>query len=92
MHGAPKTAKEAIYRPEKTVKNITSTAVAKKDETPACAKLVQDQFELGVSMGVNGTPALFLEDGRAIPGYRPAADLGQIMGITELKALPAAIQ
>ena len=73
----------------KNGKNITSAAATKKDETPACAKLVEDQFQLGLNLGVNGTPALFLEDGRSIPGYHPAADLAQIMGISAPEALPA---
>lgn len=77
----------------KNGKDIPSaTVAAKKDGTSACAKLVEDQFQLGMSLGVNGTPALFLEDGRSIPGFRPAADLAQLMGITTPKALPAAVQ
>ncbi|MGB0734105.1 MAG: DsbC family protein [Pontibacterium sp.] len=32
---------------------------------------VLDQYALGRMLGVNGTPALLLEDGRMIPGYVP---------------------
>lgn len=65
-----------------------STSIEGKQPKDACAKLVDQQYELGVKMGVNGTPAIFLEDGRAIPGYRPAADLAQIMGIIEEPVMP----
>ena len=46
-----------------------------------CAQLVEDQYQLGLKLGVSGTPAMFLENGQSIPGYRPAADLARMMGI-----------
>lgn len=36
---------------------------------PACENPVKAHFELGLSMGVNGTPAIFTEEGRRIGGY-----------------------
>ncbi len=42
---------------------------------------VADQFMLGQQAGVNGTPALVLEDGRILPGYLSAQDLAQRLGI-----------
>ncbi len=39
------------------------------------------EYELGDKMGVNGTPALIKADGELIPGYMPAADLAQALGI-----------
>lgn len=44
---------------------------------------VKAQFELGHSIGVNGTPALVLEDGTMVPGFRPAEELLAMMGISE---------
>jgi thiol:disulfide interchange protein DsbC len=41
----------------------------------SCDNPVEAQYELGKKMGVNGTPAILLEDGTLIPGYRPAEDL-----------------
>ena len=40
---------------------------------------IKSHYALGRELGVNGTPSLFLEDGRNIPGYRPAADLIKIL-------------
>ena len=77
----------------KTGKDVSTTAVAIKDAPQpegSCGALVDQQYQLGINLGVNGTPAMFLEDGRAIPGYRPAADLANLMGITKVPALPAA--
>ena len=81
----------------KTGKDIPTTAVAKEGAPQpegSCGALVDQQFQLGNKLGVNGTPAIFLEDGRAIPGYRPAAELAKIMGITSSTppAVPAASQ
>ncbi|HIP76153.1 MAG TPA: bifunctional protein-disulfide isomerase/oxidoreductase DsbC [Psychromonas hadalis] len=40
-----------------------------------CKNTVKEQYELGLFFGVNGTPALVLEDGSLQPGYVPAARL-----------------
>ena len=40
-----------------------------------CQNPIAEQYELGAKMGVNGTPAILLEDGTLIPGYRPAKEL-----------------
>jgi len=43
----------------------------------SCDNTVIDQYNLGVSLGITGTPTLFLEDGTAMPGYLPADRLLQ---------------
>ena len=43
----------------------------------SCDNTVIDQYNLGVSLGITGTPTLFLEDGTAMPGYLPAENLLQ---------------
>jgi len=43
---------------------------------------VADHMLIGEKVGVNGTPALILEDGTLVPGYRPAAELAELLGIT----------
>ena len=53
-------------------------------EPATCANPVASQYRLGQRMGVRGTPALFLEDGRMIPGYRPAEALAAEMGLAAL--------
>ncbi|MET0378220.1 MAG: DsbC family protein [Spongiibacteraceae bacterium] len=42
---------------------------------------VSMEYELGDKMGVNGTPALIKPDGELIPGYMPAAELAQALGL-----------
>ena len=72
----------------KTGKAITASIAkgANGKPEPSCAKLVDDQYQLGVSLGVSGTPAMFLSNGQSIPGYRPAAQLAQVMGISPAPA------
>lgn len=44
--------------------------------TPAtCDDPVAQQYQLGVQLGVQGTPAIFLANGKLVPGYKPARDL-----------------
>ncbi len=42
---------------------------------------VADLYQLGQRMGISGTPAILLEDGRLLPGYMPAAQLAETIGI-----------
>lgn len=43
-----------------------------------CDNPVAKQYELGQMIGVNGTPAIVLANGKMIPGYQPAAQLAKI--------------
>ena len=42
---------------------------------------VEKHLMLGNQIGVSGTPALVLADGRLIPGYRNADDLAKLLGL-----------
>ena len=44
-----------------------------------CDNPVAQQFQLGQALGVQGTPAMYLEDGRSLPGYVPAKRLSNIV-------------
>ena len=46
------------------------------DNNPVAA-----QYALGQEVGVTGTPALIMEDGTLLPGYRPAEELLKIIGV-----------
>ncbi|HTO19712.1 MAG TPA: DsbC family protein [Pseudomonas sp.] len=47
----------------------------KKVAAATCENPVAEQFKLGQSIGVQGTPAIFLANGQLIPGYQPADKL-----------------
>ena len=44
-----------------------------------CDNPVKEEYELGQMLGVNGTPALILEDGTLLPGYVPANKLARVL-------------
>lgn len=46
----------------------------------SCHSPVQEQIQLGLSLGVNGTPAIFTEEGQQIGGYLPAKQLVEAAG------------
>ena len=46
-----------------------------------CDNPVAAQFQLGGQLGVNGTPPLFLPDGKLVPGYTPPEELAKTLGI-----------
>lgn len=43
----------------------------------SCTNPIQDQYQLGIEMGVSGTPAIVLADGSIIAGYLPAKELAK---------------
>jgi thiol:disulfide interchange protein DsbC len=45
----------------------------------SCANNIKEQYELGLFLGVNGTPAMVLEDGSQQPGYVPAERLALML-------------
>lgn len=55
-------------------------AKGKGEVTPAkCENPVAEHLALGQELGVSGTPALVLEDGRMFPGYMPPDKLLQVL-------------
>jgi thiol:disulfide interchange protein DsbC len=60
---------------------ITALKAGESIPNSSCENPVADHFELGHQVGVSGTPAIVLEDGRLLPGYMPAEDLAQTLGI-----------
>ncbi len=47
----------------------------KRVPTAKCDAKITEQYQLGGTLGVTGTPAVVLEDGILIPGYQPADSL-----------------
>ena len=60
---------------------LTRLKTGEPVEPRSCANPIAAQYRLGQQMGVRGTPALFLEDGRMLPGYMPADALAAEMGL-----------
>ena len=60
---------------------ITTLKAGQSIPDATCNNPVAAQFELGGEVGVTGTPAIVLEDGRLLPGYLPAEELADRIGI-----------
>lgn len=58
------------------LKNLQSIEPQQCENNPVAA-----HFQLGGEVGVRGTPALLLPDGRLVSGYQPPAQLAQTLGI-----------
>ncbi|MFC1680885.1 disulfide isomerase DsbC N-terminal domain-containing protein [Pseudomonadota bacterium] len=59
----------------------TSQIIPQNDGSCEAGSAVPAGYQLGVALGVRGTPAIILSDGRLISGYRPAANLISTLGI-----------
>ncbi len=60
---------------------ITKAKAGKEVEARTCENPVAAQYELGQKIGVRGTPAIVYEDGTLQPGYLPAVQLANRLGI-----------
>ncbi len=63
---------------------LTDEKMGKSLPKKTCDNPVQEHLKLGEKVGVTGTPAILLENGQLIPGYRPAKDM--IRMLDKLKA------
>ena len=54
---------------------LTDAKAEKPVPQRTCANPIAAEFELGQKVGVDGTPALYLDDGTQVGGYLPPADL-----------------
>ena len=65
-------------------RNAALTKLKNRQRIPVkmCPKNpVADQYNLGQKLGVTGTPALITDNGQLLPGYMPAYQLAQVLGI-----------
>jgi thiol:disulfide interchange protein DsbC len=58
---------------------LTDAKAGKKVPVATCDHPVLQHMALGEQVGVTGTPAMVLEDGRMVPGYMPATRLAQLL-------------
>ncbi len=54
---------------------LTAAKAGQDPDPQQCENPVADQYNLGVKLGVTGTPALLTADGKLIPGYVPPETL-----------------
>lgn len=49
----------------------------------SCDNPVGEQYELGLELGVKGTPAIILPDGQMVPGFVPPERLAAMLGLDD---------
>jgi thiol:disulfide interchange protein DsbC len=54
---------------------LTAAKAGAEPEPRQCDNPIAEQYELGIALGVTGTPAIMTADGQLIPGYVPPATL-----------------
>lgn len=63
------------------VKAVGDAKTGKAVASKTCDHPIEANLALAERLGVNGTPAIFLEDGRRLPGYVPAEKLLLVLGL-----------
>ncbi|MES9991493.1 MAG: DsbC family protein [Candidatus Thiodiazotropha sp.] len=58
---------------------MTRSKAGEKLDKKECASPVEEHWALGKTLGVNGTPAIFLQSGDMLPGYIPAQRMSAIL-------------
>ncbi len=69
-----------IWCAEDRPQALTDAKNGRPTKARKCDNPVANQYALGKKMGVRGTPAIFLESGRALPGYLPPDELLKALG------------
>lgn len=54
---------------------LTAAKNRESIEAKSCNDPVAEQYELGQRLGVRGTPAIYLQNGRMLPGYMPPNEI-----------------
>jgi len=71
----------AVWCAKDRVKAVGVAKAGGKLDMKTCSNPVEQHYQLGQQLGVNGTPTIFLDDGKRIPGYVPPARLLAILGL-----------
>lgn len=69
----------AVWCAENRNKALTDAKTGVQISSQECDDPVERHYALGQAIGVQGTPAIFLENGKAVPGYFPPDELIRIV-------------
>lgn len=74
---------ETVWCAKDREQAMTDMKNGKELATNKCgSKAIAAQYELGLELGINGTPAIIKPNGELLPGYMPAAKLAQSLNLT----------
>lgn len=66
---------QAVWCAKDPLKAMTEAKAGGNIKAADCDIDIAKQYQLGMAFGINGTPAMILEDGTMIPGYQPPESL-----------------
>ncbi|WOT05736.1 bifunctional protein-disulfide isomerase/oxidoreductase DsbC [Shewanella youngdeokensis] len=66
---------EAVWCAADPLKAMSEAKAGGRVKSATCDANIEKQYNVGQVIGVNGTPAIVLADGRLVPGYQPAEQL-----------------
>ncbi|HAT42559.1 MAG TPA: bifunctional protein-disulfide isomerase/oxidoreductase DsbC [Rheinheimera sp.] len=66
---------ESIWCADNKQEAMTRAKSGEMIAAKSCQNNVAEQYKMGASFGIQGTPAIVLPDGSIIPGYQPAQQL-----------------
>ncbi|MCU4676137.1 bifunctional protein-disulfide isomerase/oxidoreductase DsbC [Catenovulum sp. 2E275] len=69
----------SVWCANDTKQALTDAKMNNKIVAKTCENTVAEQYKLGGQMGVTGTPAVVLDNGLLVPGYRPPADMLKVL-------------
>lgn len=79
---SPSAAKlEAVWCNTNPLQAMTQSKQGQTVTSPVCKNPVKNQYELGMLLGVRGTPAVFTEGGEQPGGYIPPKDMVKVLGL-----------
>ncbi len=69
----------SVWCAQDTQEALTEAKVNNHIVAKTCDNSVAEQYKLGSKVGVTGTPAVVLDNGMLVPGYRPPADMLKVL-------------
>lgn len=70
---------ESVWCAEDRQAALSNAMIGLNVEQASCDNPVTEHYNLGQTMGVRGTPAIYTEDGRYLPGYMPPDELLKVI-------------
>lgn len=88
LEGEAAETMRAVWCEEDRKEALTAAKLQGVTGTPAemCAAPVGEQYQLGLKLGVGGTPAIFTPEGRSLGGYLSPEDMAVMLGLREAAA------
>jgi thiol:disulfide interchange protein DsbC len=68
-----------VWCAENQKEAMTKSKNGKEVKSKTCENPIKEHMAIANEIGVNGTPAIVLDDGHLIPGYRPPKDLAKVL-------------